>query len=139
MGNTFSADPYARGYYKTYKPPSRQEKINKAQREIANAKKMLSGITQGHLPTTTQLNLINFNKERYCSVTTNRSCEERSVPKKVLLNMYKKYTENFIKYRQDNISKIPPTQTPYKPYTKTQSRPQQAVRMAKPNGRRRSR
>jgi len=90
-----------------------QRELDGYTRELAEQKQLLAKINRGELPTGDNLRAIDFNTEHYCS--HNSSCNERKIPRKTLMALYKRKTIEYIKLTEQSIAELmakKPAQTP---------------------------
>ena len=126
MGNLFSTSAY---YGKIHSGPITmsqwKNQMDKYTRELAEQKQLLAKINRGELPT--NLRAIDFDNEHYCSL--NSKCNERKIPKRQLMALYKRKTIEYIKLTEQSIAEHmakKPTETPGRrqPQRQPQKRPQ---------------
>lgn len=100
MGNLFST-----GYTYREGPMTMarwQRQLDRERKSLAEQKQLLAKIIRGELPTTEDLRAIDFDNEHYCS--HNSTCNERKIPKRTLMALYKRKTLEYIKLTEQSIA-----------------------------------
>jgi hypothetical protein len=90
-----------------------QAQMDGYKKSLAEQKQLLAKINRGQLPTKEDVSVIDFDNEHYCSL--NSSCNERKIPKRQLMALYKRKTIEHIGLTEQSIAELmekKPTETP---------------------------
>ena len=98
MGNLFSTGITYREGPMTMARWQRQ--LDAYTHSLAEQKQLLAKINRGELPTPGDMRAIDFDSEHYCQY----DCNERKIPKRTLMALYKRKTIEYIKITEQSIA-----------------------------------